>query len=83
MMFGVIITMRLKELREANGFTQKQIAERLGISRKSYSQYERGNRGLPAIVLIALAETYATSADYLLDLTDDPRPYPRAEDMKP
>ncbi|MBQ8577295.1 MAG: helix-turn-helix transcriptional regulator [Clostridia bacterium] len=67
--------MRLKDIREDRDLTQKQIADYLHVKQNTYSQYENGQRQLPIDALIALARYYKTSADYLLGLTDDPRPY--------
>ena len=68
--------MRLKDMREDRDITQKEIAEFLHIKQNTYSQYETGQRQLPLDVLIALARYYKTSADYLLGLTDERKPYP-------
>ncbi|WP_305140844.1 helix-turn-helix domain-containing protein [Acutalibacter muris] len=57
---------RIRDLREDHDL--KQVC---------YSNYEIGKRGVPADVLIKLSQFYNTSVDYLLELTDDPRPYPR------
>lgn len=64
------INMKLKELREENGFTQKQIAEFLNVRQNTYSQYENEKRQLPIDVLIKLAKFYSSSTDYLLGLED-------------
>ena len=69
--------MRIKDLREDNDFTQKQVAEYLHIGQNTYSQYETGCRQLPIDALIALAILYNTSTDYLLGLTNCKEPYPR------
>ena len=74
--------MKMKELREQRRLTQKQVAELLEISRSSYAKYEAEKRELPAEVLIKLVRFYKTSADYIVGLTDDPRPYPSAEDKR-
>ena len=68
--------MRLRELREDRDVTQKELADILHIRQNTYSQYENGQRQLPLDVLIALARYYKTSADYLLGLTDERKPYP-------
>lgn len=68
--------MRIRDLREDRDLTQKQLADYLHIRQNTYSQYETGQRQLPLDMLIALARYYETSADYLLGLTDEPRPYP-------
>ncbi len=70
--------MRLKDLREDRDITQKEMAKLLYIKQNTYSQYENGQRGIPVDVLISLAVFYGTSVDYILGLTDDPRPYKRS-----
>lgn len=67
--------MRLKDVREDRDITQREIADFLHIRQNTYSQYENGQRQLPIDVLIALARYYHTSTDYLLGLTDNPKPY--------
>ena len=66
--------MRIKELREDNDLSQKEIAEYLHVKQNTYSQYENGQRQLPIPCLIALAEFYKTSTDYILGLTDNKKP---------
>ena len=68
--------MRIRDMREDRDLTQKQLADHLHIRQNAYSQYETGQRQLPLDVLIALARYYKTSADYLLGLTDERKPYP-------
>ena len=65
---------RIRDLREDHDFTQQELAERLGMKQPQYSRYERGYRDIPTDILIALADLYDTSVDYLLGRTDDPRP---------
>ena len=48
-----------------------------GIAQSAYSDYERGKRNIPNDILKKLALFHETSIDYILELTDDPRPYPR------
>ena len=67
--------MRIKDLREDNDITQKEIADYLHIKQNTYSQYENGQRQLPLDVLISLAKYYKTSTDYILGLTDETKPY--------
>ena len=70
---------RLKELRQDNDLTQEEVGETLGTTKQYYQKYEKGIRPLPIGHLITLAQLYHTSTDYLLGLTDNPNPYPRAE----
>ena len=65
--------MRLRDLREDNDLTQRELAERLHISQNTYSQYENGVRQLPIEILIAIAEIYNVSTDYILCLTSNPK----------
>ena len=67
---------RLCELRAEKGLTQKQVGDYLGISEHAYSLYETGKRDLTSDMLMALTDFYGVSADYLVELTDDPMPYP-------
>ena len=48
----------LKLLREANHFTQENVADYLGIKRSTYSNYETGDREAPWSVLEKLANLY-------------------------
>ena len=67
--------MRIKDLREDNDLTQKEVAEYLHIKQNTYSQYENGQRQIPIAALILLANYYKTSVDYILGLTDEIKPY--------
>lgn len=69
--------MRLKDLREDNDLTQKQLAEMLHIRQNTYCQYENGQRQVPVDTLIALSRIYEVSVDYILGLTDTKTIYPR------
>ena len=66
---------RIRELREDRDLLQKQLAEYLHCSQVAYSRYELGLRDIPTQVLIELAKFYDTSIDYLLGMTDIPKPY--------
>ncbi|MBD5541615.1 MAG: helix-turn-helix transcriptional regulator [Lachnospiraceae bacterium] len=59
-------TERLKSIRLLLGFTQKQFAERLGMSREGYQKLERGENNISLDVLEKLKTVYGVSADYLL-----------------
>ena len=66
---------RIRDLREDHDLSQKDVADYLQMKQPQYSRYERGVRDVPTDVLIRLARLYKTSTDYILGLTDDPRPY--------
>ena len=66
---------RLRDLREDRDMVQKEIASVLGIDQRVYSNYETGKREIPTHLVIALADFYKTSTDYILGKTNDPKPY--------
>ena len=70
---------RIRNLREDRDLTQTEIAEILNCSQRIYSNYERGDVDIPTEILIALAHYHNSSIDYLLVLTDERTPYPRAK----
>ena len=65
---------RLRDLREDHDMTQAQIAKYLGAGLTQYARYERGERSIPVNMLAMLALLYKTSTDYLLGLTNNPKP---------
>lgn len=62
---------RIRELREDSDMTQNQVSDYLGMKQPQYSRYERGFRDIPTDVLIALADLYKTSTDYILGRVDE------------
>ena len=66
---------RLKDLREDRDLVQKEVAAHLGIDQRVYSNYETGKRKIPTRFVIALADLYATSTDYIPSRTNNPKPY--------
>lgn len=65
---------RIRELREMNGLSQARVGNLINFPQRTYAYYESGKRMLPPEVLCALARLYNVSADYILELTDDPGP---------
>ena len=58
--------MRLKELREIKGVTQKEVADAIGCSANNYSRYERGEREPDNTTLKLLSKYFNVSIDYML-----------------
>lgn len=73
----MIMRLRIRDLREDNDLTQKQIAEYLMCDQSLYSKYERLERPLPLESAAKLAEFYRVSLDYLTGLTSVKAPYPK------
>ena len=71
--------MRLKDLREDNDKKQIEIATYLNCKQNTYAQYENEIRQIPIEALKKLAIFYNTSVDYILELTDEIKPYKRKE----
>ena len=57
---------RLKNLRTSRSLTQKQIYEAIGMSAIGYQRYEYGEREPAYQKLIALADYFDVSLDYLV-----------------
>lgn len=68
---------RIKDLREDHDVLQKELAVLLNITRQQYGLYETGKRTIPIEKLKVLAKFYHTSIDYIVELTDNPKPYPK------
>lgn len=70
---------RIRNLREDQDLTQKQLGQILNMSQTGYNQYEIGKNDIPTKILIKLAEFYNTSTDYLLGITDEKKPYKKTK----
>ncbi|HIZ43029.1 MAG TPA: helix-turn-helix domain-containing protein [Candidatus Gemmiger excrementigallinarum] len=66
---------RIRDLREDHDLTQAEMGRILSCSQRVYSNYERGELDIPTEILRRLARYYGVTADYLLELSDDPWPY--------
>lgn len=62
---------RIKELRIETGFTQSELAARLGLNQTAVGKYERGQLEPSIATLKALSALFECSIDYLLYNTDD------------
>ena len=63
---------RLVELRKSRNLTQKQVYEGVSMSMLGYQRYEYGEREPSFQKLIALADYFDVSLDYLVGRSDDP-----------
>lgn len=64
----MICNKRIRDLREDNDKTQKEISKLLGISQQYYSNYEQGKNEIPIRHIVKLCMFYKVSADYILGL---------------
>lgn len=68
---------RLKELRKEKGLTQVQMQFLTGIDQSDYSKIENGKRYYTFEQCKRIAIALDTSMDFLAELTDEKKPYPR------
>ncbi len=61
---------RLRDLREDNDLTVRELAGILHMHKTTYHNYETGKRELPFELAITLAKFYNVSVDYLGGLTN-------------
>lgn len=61
-----IFSKRLKSLRQESGFTQQEVADKIGINRGSYSNWENGKREPTLENVVKLAKLFKTTTDFLL-----------------
>lgn len=65
--------MRLRFLREQKKISQLKLAMDLNMNQNSISRYENGQRQADYQTLIAFADYFCVSIDYLLERTDNPK----------
>lgn len=68
---------RVKKRREELGWTQPDLAYRIGVHPSHLSVIERGKADVAASLVAAIALVLAVSADWILGLSDDPKPHGR------
>ena len=56
----------LKQLRQQNGFSQKEVAKQLSVTTQCYQRYEVGDRQPTPEMLCKLADVFEVSVDYLI-----------------
>ena len=65
---------RIRDVREDRDLSQKEVGRLLQKSQQGYSHIESGRAELKIDDLATLCKFYNLSADYLIGLTDEPRP---------
>lgn len=61
-----MLNKRLREVRMNSGFTQQNMADKLGISLNAYQKYEQAERSPSLDCLVSIADIFDVSLDYLL-----------------
>jgi len=64
---------RLKELRKSNNIRQKELGDIIGISESAVSYLEKGKRSPSIEAVVAIADYFGVSLDYLVGRSDNPR----------
>lgn len=67
-----LFTERLTALQTSKNCLKKDVAQAVGLSIMGYYRYERGEREPSMSTLIALADYFDVSLDYLVGRTDNP-----------
>lgn len=70
-MLKIEVGKRLKEARKNAGYTQKQVAEKMGTVQTAYIKYELGKLELDYEKLVFLCKLFDVTSDYLLGLEDE------------
>ncbi len=71
---------RIREYRFRNGeMTQKELAERIGISRQTMNAIENCRHAPTVVVVIRMADVFHVSVDQLFELDHDGKPARRDE----
>lgn len=72
-----ILAERLVKLRSERKLSRREVAAATHMTERTYQRYENAERDPSAPILLALADYYNVSADYLLGRTDRREPYPQ------
>lgn len=66
----IVIADRIKLLREQNGYTQTELAKKLGITRSSVNAWEMGISIPSTQYLVEISSIFKVSTDYLLGINE-------------
>lgn len=67
-----IFSQRLKDCRKKCGFTQSELAKKLGVASSAIGMYEQGRREPDSSMLLKICSVLDTTTDYLLGLDNNP-----------
>lgn len=66
-----MVKSKIREIRQKNNITQKNLAEKLGVSRQALCMWESDKRELKAPVLKKIAKIFGVQIDELMNITDE------------
>ncbi len=66
---------RIIQIKNEKNMKQKDIATGIGVHIRTYQYYEKGQKEPTLSVLVALADYFNVSLDYLVGRSDDPARY--------
>ena len=64
---------KIKTLRDKNGFTQSELAKRVGLTRSAVNAWEMGGAIPSTEIIIKLAKIFRVTTDYLLGVDNEER----------
>ena len=70
---GVLVGLRIRELRKRKGLTQEKAAERASVNATYYGRVERGDANVSLELLAAIAEALETPIEELVTIDGLPR----------
>ena len=73
---------RIRELRQASGWTQTQLGKKIGAAKNTISGYENEVRHVDPLTIHKLCDLFGCTADYLLGRSDAPLPVISEEDAE-
>lgn len=74
---------RIKSLRLQTGYTQKELSEKIGLTPKMISFYEKSERTPPIDIVLKLVSIFNVSSDYLLGISDNPEGSEKSNNTNP
>lgn len=73
-MENIVFTENIRALRKRAKYTQEEVSQKLNIQRQTYCNYENATRTPPIEIILALANLYHVSVDYLITGKNTSRP---------
>jgi transcriptional regulator with XRE-family HTH domain len=67
-----VVSERLRDFRKERGLTQRSVAIGVGLTERNYQALEYGNYNPRMDTVLALADYFGVSIDYLVGRTDNP-----------